>query len=63
MLALAATRLIEAIMPVAYFAADPAALAWLSGEALRIWVEHGPGLLTNGDVTSRKRDTLAIGSR
>ena len=39
---LAAGRLIEAIMPAARFAAGPAALAWLSGEALRIWVEHGP---------------------
>ena len=39
---LAAGRLIDAIMPAAYFAADPAALAWLSVEALRIWVEHGP---------------------
>jgi signal transduction histidine kinase len=39
---LAATRTIEAIMPAAYFAADPATYGWLSGEALRIWVEHGP---------------------
>ena len=39
---LAATRTIEAIMPAAFFAIGPAAIAWLSGEALRIWVEHGP---------------------
>jgi predicted ATPase/signal transduction histidine kinase len=38
---LAATRTIEAIMVAAY-AADPATYAWLGGEALRIWMEHGP---------------------
>ena len=40
---LAATRLINALLPAAFFAADVAMVAWLSLEALRIWVEHGPG--------------------
>ena len=39
---LAAARLLDAIAPAAYLAADPAAFAWLSVEALRIWLEHGP---------------------
>jgi signal transduction histidine kinase len=40
---LAATRLLNAILPAAYFAPDHATLAWLSLEALRICIEHGPG--------------------
>jgi signal transduction histidine kinase len=40
---LAASRLIDATLPVVYFVADPARIAWLSLEALRIWIEHGPG--------------------
>ena len=40
---LAATRLINAVLPAAYFVADPSMYAWLSLEALRIWLEHGPG--------------------
>ncbi|GAB3832378.1 hypothetical protein GCM10027610_024430 [Dactylosporangium cerinum] len=39
---LAATRLINAILPAAHFAGDHATAAWLSFEALRIWIEHGP---------------------
>ncbi|MGI5240452.1 ATP-binding protein [Dactylosporangium sp. CA-139066] len=39
---LAAGRLMNAILPAVYFAADHPALAWLSLEALRIWIEHGP---------------------
>ncbi|HTQ95069.1 MAG TPA: histidine kinase, partial [Streptosporangiaceae bacterium] len=38
---LAAARLLNAVLPVAYFA-DPPKQAWLSLEALRIWFEHGP---------------------
>jgi signal transduction histidine kinase len=45
---LAATRLIDAILPVAYFVADPALIAWLALEALRVWIEHGPGPTTVG---------------
>ncbi|GAA3055644.1 AAA family ATPase [Pseudonocardia yunnanensis] len=40
---LAATRLINAIQVAGYFVADHATSAWLSLEALRIWIEHGPG--------------------
>ncbi|WP_432827011.1 AAA family ATPase [Dactylosporangium sp. CA-092794] len=38
---LGAACLLNAVLPAAYFAADPAE-AWLSLEALRIWIEHGP---------------------
>ena len=38
---LATARLLNAVLPVAYFA-DPSMQAWLSLEALRIWREHGP---------------------
>ncbi|GAA3072881.1 ATP-binding sensor histidine kinase [Pseudonocardia yunnanensis] len=40
---LAVTRLIDAVLPAAYFAADHAIQAWMSLEALRIWLEQGPG--------------------
>ncbi len=39
---LAATRLINTVLPAVYFTADHAALAWLSLESLRVWIEHGP---------------------
>jgi signal transduction histidine kinase len=39
---LAATRLINAVLPAAYLRPDPATHAWLSLEAVRIWREHGP---------------------
>ncbi|WP_170309101.1 AAA family ATPase [Pseudonocardia hierapolitana] len=43
---LATTHLLNAILPACYIT-DHATLAWLSLEALRIWIEHGPapGLL------------------
>jgi predicted ATPase len=40
---LAATRLISVILEPAYFVADLSMHAWLSLEALRIWLEHDPG--------------------
>src|ERR1700676_3287229 len=40
---IAATRLMNAILPCLYFVGDHASNAWLSLEALRIWLEHGPG--------------------
>jgi len=39
---LAATRLLNAVLPTAYFV-DPSMQAWLSLEGLRIWIEHGSG--------------------
>ncbi|MDX6229220.1 MAG: hypothetical protein QOI76_2610, partial [Frankiales bacterium] len=39
---IAAARLINAVLPATYFVADHATHAWLSLEALRIWLEHGP---------------------
>ncbi|MGH3380216.1 MAG: AAA family ATPase [Actinoallomurus sp.] len=38
---LAATCLINTLIPVSYFVADQATQAWLGLEALRIWLEHG----------------------
>ncbi len=40
---LATARIVNAVVATAYFAADPAMQAWLSLEAMRIWIEHGPG--------------------
>jgi signal transduction histidine kinase len=45
---LAAARLIDAVLPVAYFVSDPAIAAWLAMEAVRIWIEHGPSRLLIG---------------
>ena len=39
---LAASRLLGATIPAAYFA-DVAMVPWLCLEAVRIWLEHGPG--------------------
>jgi len=38
---LAAARVLNAILPAAYFV-EPSMQAWLSLEAFRIWLEHGP---------------------
>ncbi|MDG6106736.1 AAA family ATPase [Dactylosporangium aurantiacum] len=38
---LAAARLINAVLPAAFFTPDQPLVAWLSLEALRIWMEHG----------------------
>jgi signal transduction histidine kinase len=47
---LATSRLIDAVLPVAYFVADPPMIAWLAMEAVRIWIEHGPGRLLVGSA-------------
>ncbi|WP_344407372.1 ATP-binding protein, partial [Dactylosporangium fulvum] len=39
---LASAQLLDAVIAAAYFAGDYATYSWLSMEALRIWVEHGP---------------------
>jgi hypothetical protein len=48
---LAATRLLNAVMPAAYFAANAPAVGWLSLEAVRIWMEHGPAPSLPGPVS------------
>jgi predicted ATPase/signal transduction histidine kinase len=40
---LAATRLIDAVLTAVYLIPDVSLYAWLSLEALRIWLRHGPG--------------------
>jgi len=39
---IAATRLIDAVLTAAYLVPDVSLLAWLSLEAVRIWIQHGP---------------------
>ncbi|MFI0447456.1 AAA family ATPase [Actinomadura sp. 6N118] len=39
---LAASRLLNAVLPAAYLIPDLVTHAWLSLEAVRIWFEHGP---------------------
>jgi signal transduction histidine kinase len=39
----AAGRLLNALLPTTLFTADDAMTAWLALEALRIWIERGPG--------------------
>jgi signal transduction histidine kinase len=48
---LAASRLLGAIIPAAYFI-DPATVAWLSLEAVRIWLEDGPGRTLLGPAST-----------
>jgi hypothetical protein len=40
---IAAGRLMNALMPPVYLNGDHALLGWLSLEALRLWIKHGPG--------------------
>jgi signal transduction histidine kinase/tetratricopeptide (TPR) repeat protein len=47
---LAASGLINATLSAAYFAGDPATVAWLGLEALRICIEHGPAPALVGPV-------------
>ena len=47
---LAATRVLNAVLPVTYFAGDLATYVWLSLEALRVWSEHGPSRTLVGSV-------------
>ena len=48
---LAATRVLNAALTAHYVAGDPATSAWLSLEALRIWIDHGPGRTLVGPVS------------
>jgi signal transduction histidine kinase len=47
---LAASRLIDAVLPVGYFVADGPMITWLAMEAVRIWIEHGPSHILIGSV-------------
>ena len=51
---LAASGLINATLPAAYFAGDPAMVAWLGLEALRICLEHGPAPALVGPASLRR---------
>ena len=47
---IAIAALINRLMPPAFFS-DPAMMAWLALEALRMWAEHGPGRTLVGPVS------------
>ena len=57
---LAATRLTQEVLPVAYFLADQPMHAWLALEALRIWLEHGPGRTLLGPVQQAAVAAVAL---
>ena len=48
---LAAIRLLNAVPPPAYYAGDLTTYGWLSLEALRIWLEHGPARTLAGPAS------------
>jgi predicted ATPase len=52
---LAATRLLNGVLPAFYFVAEHAAQAWMSLEAMRIWIEHGPGPTHCGAARRQRR--------
>ena len=49
---LAASRLLNAVLPAVYFVGEHPAHAWLCLEALRIWLKHGPGRSFIGPVST-----------
>ena len=57
---LAATRLINAILPPAFFIPDFHLYAWLSLETVRIWTEHGPGRSLLGPATHAANAAMAL---
>ena len=57
---LAACGLINATSGAAYFVGDPAAVAWLGLEALRICLEHGPAPSVVGPVTLTALGAVAL---
>ncbi|WP_327002769.1 AAA family ATPase [Dactylosporangium sp. NBC_01737] len=56
---LAASRLINAILPVAYFTAH-ATFSWLSLEALRVWIEYGPARTLLGPASHAGFAAVAV---
>ena len=57
---IAAARLINAVLAATYFVADHATHAWLSLEALRIWLEHGPGPTLVGPASTAAFATVTM---
>jgi signal transduction histidine kinase len=57
---LAATRLLNAVLSAAYFTADLATYGWLSLEALRIWLQHGPGRTLLGPASHTPFAAVAL---
>ena len=57
---LTASRLLNAVLPAAYFIADHATLGWLSLEALRIWIEHGPSRTLVGPASHTAAAAMAL---
>ncbi|WP_330186377.1 AAA family ATPase [Dactylosporangium sp. AC04546] len=58
---LAATHLLTAVLTAAYLAAHYATYSWLSLEALRMWIEHGPGLTLVGPASAAATVALLRG--
>ena len=57
---LAAIRLLNAIPPPAYYAGDIATYGWLSLEAPRIWLEHGPARPLVGPASHAAFATVVV---
>src|SRR5271166_3685863 len=57
---LAAIRLLNAVPPPAYYAGDIATYGWLSLEALRIWLEHGPARTLVGPASHAAFAAVAV---
>ena len=57
---LAVIRLLNAVPPPAYYAGDIATYGWLSLEALRIWLEHGPARTLVGPASHAAFATVVV---
>jgi signal transduction histidine kinase len=55
-----ACQLLNAMLPAAYFAPDAPMQAWLSLEAVRIWLEHGPGHTLVGPASTAAFQAVAL---
>jgi predicted ATPase/signal transduction histidine kinase len=53
-------QLINALLPASYLVPDPAMQAWLGLEALRIWIEHGPGRTLVGPAAIAAYQAVAL---
>jgi predicted ATPase/signal transduction histidine kinase len=57
---LAATRLINALLPAAYLGAELVTVAWLGLQAVRIWLEHGAGRTLVGPASHAAFASVAM---